>query len=205
MDVFKIGYYYASPDTSCGHSRKGDSITRTEDERFMAHMFHGGSGRSKYSVALALFWICGILCGASLFLMAGSSNASLMRGLVSGSVSIVGLLGVTVLPFLISAYAVSISEPKLLFPVCFGKAFCFSYVSAGILWSFGSAGWLIRWLLMFSEFLTLPVLYGYWQRHISGKHPFSGMETGCILALLILIGSVDYRCISPFLAMLINS
>lgn len=171
----------------------------------MAHTFHRDFCSRKGTAILAVVWICGILCGASVFLVSGKHLLSMMRGLVSGSVSIVGLIGVSVLPFLFSAYAVSISESRLLFPICFCKAFCFAYISVGIFRSFGSAGWIIRWLLMFSELLTLPLLYGYWQRHVSGTCRFSGLETVSILAVLIFIGSVNYRCISPFLAMLINS
>ena len=161
----------------------------------------GGRG---CSVLLAMFWICGILFGASVFLFAGHHLFPLMRGIVSGSVSIVSLLCVTTLPFLFSACSVYVSKPALIFPVCFLKAVGFSYISAGILISYGSSGWLIRWLSMFSNFISLPLLFFFWQRHIGREHNISFLEVFVVLSVLIFIVSIDYCCISPFLAMLIN-
>ena len=174
----------------------------------MACLFHSGESyrrRRGSTLVLALFWISGILSGVAAFCFAGNPLLPMMRGILDGSVSIVGLLCVTVFPFLVSAFAVYICAPWLLFAVSFLKGFLFGFLSAAILVAFGSAGWLIRWFLMFSELVSLPLLYWFWVRNISGERGFSGAEVLVILSLLILIGSVDYCCISPFLAMLINS
>lgn len=157
------------------------------------------------SVFLALSWLSGFFFGSLIFYITGSSFSSLMRGVIYGSVSIVGLMSVSVLPFLISAFAVYISKPSLLLIVSFGKAFLFSFVSLGIMDGFASTGWLIRWLLMFSDLISLPVLYWFWNRHISGDIPFSAAESLLVLSLCILVGSVDYCYVSPFLANLINT
>lgn len=128
----------------------------------------------------------------------------MMRGAASGSVSIAGLLGITTLPFLISAFAVSFSMAWLIFPVCFCKAFAFSFVSLGVLQAFGSAGWLVRLLLLFSDCAGMPLLYGFWLRHLPGGRPVGVWETAFLLAACVLLGSVDYRIISPFLAGLLS-
>lgn len=173
----------------------------------MARIFHHGLPdfwRKGSTTFLALSFLLGLVFGVAVFSAAGDSFLSLMRGILSGSVSIVGLLCVTFLPFLFSAFAVSISEPWLLLPVSFGKAFLFSLVSLGLLQGFGSAGWLVRWLLMFSDLVSLPLLYGFWQRHISGERRYCFAECFALLSFFFLIGSVDYCCISPFLADLIH-
>ena len=162
--------------------------------------------RRKLSVIfLALFWILGIALGIVYAAVCRSHVASLMRGFLSGTVSIVGLLCVSVIPFLFSAFAVLISKPRILFLVAFGKGFFFSFVSCGFLFSLGSAGWLFRLLLMFSDLVSMPVLFWYWQRHISGEACFSAVQSLFVASLLILIGSIDFCCVSPFLALLINS
>ena len=154
--------------------------------------------RKKDRLLLAFFWCAGLFCGMSGYLTAGMSFLPWMRGAVLGSVSIVGLLGITILPFLISALAVSFSIPWLQLLVCFCKAFLFSFVSLGVWQAFGSAGWLAWLLLMFSDCMGMPLLYGFWLRHLSGDSAVGRLETGCYLAAFVLLGSVDYRIISPF-------
>ena len=153
---------------------------------------------------LAFFWLSGLICGILVFLSAGNSLIPLMRSALSAPVSIVGLLCVSMLPFLLSVFAVFVSNPRLILLVSFGKAFFFSLVSLGVIQAFGSAGWFVRWLLLFSDSVSLPLLYWYWCRYISGSREFCGWETCGVLSLGLLIGSVDYCLVSPFLALLIN-
>ena len=160
--------------------------------------------RKSAAVFLALSWLAGLMLGVVLFVHTDGCFSSLMRGALDDTVSIVVRISVAVLPFLFSAFAVYIFKPGLLLPVCFLKAFAFSFVSVGVLSSFGSGGWALRWLLMFTDILSLPVLYFYWRQHISGDVCFSGSGTFFMLSLLILIGCIDCCCISPFLAGLIS-
>ena len=153
---------------------------------------------------LACFWLSGILCGVLAFLSAGRTLVSLMRSTLLVPVSIVGMLCVTILPFLLSAFAVSLSKPVFLLPICFGKAFLFAFVSIGILQAFGSAGWMFRWILLFSDCVCVPLLYWFWLRHISGVRSLYGGEAALMCALGLLIGSVNFSIISPFLAGLID-
>lgn len=149
---------------------------------------------------LAFSFFGGLISGAAAFLFSGDSLLPMMRSSLYCSVSIVSMLLILTLPFLLSALAVSFSEPRLLLLVSYGKAFLFSFVLLGISRAFGSAGWLIRWLLAFGDCATLPLLYLYWQRHISGEVKFSNAECLVFLSLYFLAGSIDYCLIAPFLA-----
>jgi len=105
---------------------------------------------------------------------------------------------------LFSAFAVYISQPVLLIPIAFCKAFLFSYTSIGILTAFGSAGWLIHLLFMFGDILTLPLLWYFWSKFLSDN---CSHAIRCLLPILItaaFIGYTEYRVISPFLANLIS-
>ena len=126
-------------------------------------------------------------------------SVSLMRGALSSTVSIVRLLSVLLLPLLFSALAVFFSKPQLLYPIAFLKAFVFSFVSAGICTGFGSAGWLARPLIMFSDSLSLPMLWLYWLRHIPGRRTFQAADVMVIAGCVGLVGLLDQFLIMPLL------
>ena len=149
-----------------------------------------------------LIWASGLYLGCIVSSESGSSFSPLMRGFFTNTVSIVALISVSVLPFLFSAFAVSIGFSQLLFFICFIKAFSFGFVSGAIYTVFGNVGWLGQLLFMFSDMVSLPLFLLYGVRHISGDRSFSFSEFFFGTAVLILIGSVDFCFVSPVLAML---
>ena len=104
----------------------------------------------------------------------------------------------TVLPVLLSGFAVYIGKPFLLIPIAFWKAFCFSCAGSGVVLAWNSAGWLVGGLALFSSFCTMPVLWWYWLRHIGGNS-FSVRTFLPALTATICIGWMDFLAISPFL------
>lgn len=163
--------------------------------RNFPHLF-----RKWNSVLLALYWCAGLIFGGIGFRCTGNSFLSLMRMVPGGPVSIVSLLTSLLLPFLFSAFAVSCSMPRLLYGVCFFRAFLFSFVSCGTAAAFGSAGWLVWLIFMLPDVVCAAVLYLYCLRHISGHRRFSGLEAGVCMMTAAMLGSLDYFYISPFLA-----
>ena len=151
---------------------------------------------------LSLLWVVGFAFGGVYSFGSGNSNFFMMRSILLDSVSIVSLIAVSYIPFLFSAFAVSMGLLWLLYPICFLKAFCFGFVSTAVCISFGSAGWLMRLLLMFSDIFSLPLLFLYSLRHISDVSKFSFSEFLIIASVFMLIGSVDYCYVLPLLAML---
>ena len=173
---------------------------------FMARFLHhdlSWSDRRIHGCILAVFWSLGILCGIWTQFYADFYSASLMRSTLSGSVSIVSLLCVTVLPFLISAFAVFLSCHWMLHPIAFCRGFLLSFVSLGITASFGSAGWLFRLLLCFSEFVSTPFLYWFWLRCFRGPGDSFVLTCALMASFCLLTGSIDYCLITPFLGDLI--
>ena len=161
------------------------------------------SRRKSIASYLAFVWLAGLLLGSALAMSPGSTSDSLMRSVFSSTVSISGLLATLYLPLLFSAFAVYISQIWLLIPICFFKALFFSYIAAKFSLLLLSGSWLFRFLFLFSDCLTVPVLYLIWYRafHRDRREVFCS----CLLAgfLFLLIGIVDYRCISPFLIRLL--
>lgn len=148
---------------------------------------------------LAFFWCVGLLFGALSAICAGEQTISLMRTLPQGGVSIVSLLVSQSLPFLISAYAVYIHLPWLLFPIAFGKAFTFSLCASLITVTYSSAGWLLRLLLMFSDLALCPLLILFWVRHIRNDRKLKWQELLAFAVAVVVCVYVDQTFVSPFL------
>ena len=151
---------------------------------------------------LAAFFFLGHFLGVWFSGLASEQLTSSMRAVVSSRVSIIGLLSSVVLPFLFSAFAAYLGRPVLLFPIAFWKAFLFSYLGYGLCAAWGSAGWLITFLTMFGSLCAMPVLYWYWRRILA--HRFEMVMSGVVLGILVLIVTVDYYLIIPFLGRIIT-
>ena len=154
-------------------------------------------------VILALSWNLGFLSGLLIAVNGNSAFFSLMRAAASCRVSIVGLWIVTLLPFLLSVIAIYFSRPYLIPVISFIHAFTFGYCVCGIAVAFGSAGWLVRWLMLFSAGCSSPIIYWFWLRHISGTAKSLWTDFALCAVVILFITSLDYRIISPFLANLI--
>ncbi len=171
----------------------------------MARFLHSDffDPRRKFApLLLACAWTFGLLAGAVLFYTAGPLPLSTTPSPPFGQVSVIGLLCVTWLPFLFSAFAVYLSHPGWILSIAFLKGASFSFVSARLLAQFGSAGWLFRMLLMFSDLAMLPLLFIFWLRYLPGDRKIRLSTIAVFLLWSTLIGSLDYCLISPFLASL---
>ena len=150
---------------------------------------------------VVLSWIVGLVAGAACSASAGDSIVSLMCSAVQCRVSFISLLGTMILPFLISAFSVYVQAPFALYIVSFWKAFSHCFVFAGLCLAFPNSYWFIRWFLMFSDSLIIPVLFWFWL-YILAK----GSDRRLIFpvvtcsAAVFMITAIDYRIISAFLA-----
>ena len=160
--------------------------------------------RRKQYIFLALLWLIGLLLGACLAICADPPFTSLMYSAMESPVSIVRLLAVTVLPFLLSAFAVYFHVSRLVFPICFLKAFSLGFCTAGVAISFGNAGWLVRWLLFFTAFSSAPVLLWFFQKCLEGNSGQIWRHFGCACACVAVIAGVDCCVVSPFAATLLS-
>ena len=152
---------------------------------------------------LAFSWFLGTLLGIPAALAANNFLVPMMCQSVQCSVSIPDLLAVTVVPFLLSAFAVSLSEPWLLLIISTFKAFNFSFCACGVRLAFGQSSWLVRFLFLFSDYLLVPLLYLYWVRHIQGQAVRRTWELYCCIGASLVISGIDCFIVAPFLASLI--
>ena len=171
--------------------------------RFL-HSFFSFTSRKNIHGILAFAWLLGLGFGGLAFCYAGESIVSMMPLAASSQLSIVGLLLSTYLPFLLCAGAVFFSMPRLLAAIGFFRAFSYAYVVCAVFAAFGSGGWLIRFLLMFTSTGACILLYWYMGRHVSGLRCFSfGGLVFCLICAGILV-LLDYFHVSPLLRQLLS-
>ena len=162
--------------------------------------------RWKQSSALFLSAVFCIGLVLGVYFAVGYKNAfvTLLSDLRFSSVSIAGLCICAFAPLFLSFIFVLFSCPVALLPLCFCKAFSFAYCSSCCFLNFGNAGWLIRFLFLFSDTCSLLPLLWFGLRHIDGSLNLVKRDFIICNAFLLLICSLDYFCISPFFMMLIN-
>ena len=160
--------------------------------------------RNSAIALLLLIWFFGLLLGSYLAAVSGESFFLLMRTAASSRVSIVGLIASSFLPFLFSAFAVYTNKYKLLYICCFSKALMFAWCAFASAAAYQSAGWLVRCFLQFSDILLIPVFCWFSIRQVSGVSTLKRDLSLCT-ALFVLVGSLDYCVVSPFLVMLIDN
>ena len=155
------------------------------------------------AIILAFVFSVGILAGAFIAQLTDTSYFLMMRTASDYRVSIVALLPSAALPLLFSAFAVYISQTWLLIPIAFLKAFLFGFLSFGLITLNPDSGWLLRFLVMFTDCLSIPVLFWFWIRCYDAKNFFT---TTIIAAFLLITGIslLDYQYISPFLVNLLS-
>ena len=149
--------------------------------------------------SLFIFGSVGLILGTLLAANANSSILPMMRLSDFGSVSIVFHLVAQLLPFLIAAYAVSISRRWLLNAVCSCKLFSLAYTGALIWIAFGSAGWLVRFLFLFSDIILSPVFCWYCFRRLMGDFD-EKKDIWICLGITVITALIYCLFISPFLA-----
>ena len=159
--------------------------------------------RKGMSLILAICWINGIVFGVFCYSASPPEVISLMHRMLPCSVSIVGLLNAALIPFLLSALLIALSMPVMLIGLCFLKAFLFSFVSMGVLACAGSGGWLLRYLFLFSDCVTLPVLFGYWFGCVSTPKKSRLVLATCVVFLVLsLVTILDYHVIAPIVCVI---
>lgn len=155
-------------------------------------------------VALSAVWTMGLMSGVFLLSCVRDSAPALMRPAVYGQVSIVGLLGGILLPFLISWIATSLSMLWLLYAVCFFRAALFGFCALGISLGFGSAGWLVGLLVLLPDALTMPALFWFCLRRLNGGGRAWVRDAGICCICIAVAGAVEICLAAPFLAELLS-
>ncbi len=146
---------------------------------------------------LSAVWLAGLLIGILLSSQMDRSIFTALRPILSERTSIIYHFAIVALPFLFAAYCIAIHKSKLLFFICFLKAVHFSFCGHLLYHAYGSAGWLVRFLLQFTEIFTMPILFAYCLRNISCGYDSAQRDLLICLILVAFMSCIDYFVISP--------
>jgi hypothetical protein len=152
----------------------------------------------KPSTLLSWIWLFGLLLGFAVAFVSRDNITPLLSKVVPVIVSVPVKLLILSLPFLLSAFAVSIDRYGWLLLICGVKAFCFSFSCFLICLCYGQAGWLACGLFLFGELSSLPCLFFYWLRHLSIKGGDPMHIRVIIFILVAVFVIIDYRILSPY-------
>ena len=147
---------------------------------------------------LCCFGCIALILGTLFAAFADASVFSVMRRAAFAPVSIVMSLAAQLIPFLIAAYAASILRLKLIYAVCGCKLFFFAYTGALIWIAFGSVGWLIRFLFLFSDIILVPLFCWYCFRRTMGGFDEKKDLWICV-GVCVITALLNCLFISPFL------
>ena len=143
-------------------------------------------------------WIVGCCAGVAIFQANKALCLSLMYGVGTCKVSVVGLLTCTAMPFLATAISCIMGSWIPVYMLAFIKAMSYSVCSASIFGLYGTGGWVAQFLLLFSENASIVLLFALWicLAHRVGNQRSRYIRISLICALLCCI--VNVFLISPF-------
>ena len=160
------------------------------------------SRQSRY-IVFCLFWLAGFLLGMVLVAGLDGSLFSLMRPAFGGWVSIIRQFAALILPFLFAAFAAYSNKPFFVQFLCLLKACGFTFCGMAINSAYGSAAWLVRFLLQFSDTLTLPIFCWFCLQILRKKCVVLNDLIICIVFAAIFV-CIEHFAVLPFLAELID-
>ena len=160
--------------------------------------------RRRTCMALFAFSACfGLATGVRSASLMGLSSLAMLASSASAVASPMGLASGALLPFLLSAWASWIGLEGLTVLVCLMKAFAFGLLGGGLGLVFGSAAWLVRLLLLFSDWICFPLLCWFCLRRLTGRHRELWTDLAVCGTLAPLVVFLEVSVIAPFLASLL--
>lgn len=148
-------------------------------------------------------WFAGLSLGFIAVRFHGDTLVSCLSQAV-GSPASIATPFMALFPLLISALAVILLHPGLLYIICFVRGTVLTMMLQALVCVFDDGACLAAVFLLFSSLSFSPVLLWYWWRRLCLRMVcFKPDTVVCVMAGLI-IGGIDYWFISPFLVDIIN-
>lgn len=150
---------------------------------------------------IILSWVLGSL--SSVFILFQYSF-SLMCPLILDRVSIVAMIVSLISPIVLLYILLNWCNIFFVIPVIYLKAFLYMSCYFSITLSFGSAGWLVRSLVLISDSICVILILFLCYQYITRNSTVFYRSFKISILIMFLIGSLDYYIISPFIMMLLN-
>ena len=158
----------------------------------------------RYVYRLLLFWSFGFGVGVCAGGLLPSYIFALMRMSFYERVSIVGALVINFLTLFLTVLAVRFKQRFILYMLCIIKALAFGLSLVGIGYAFGSAGWLIFWIVFIPLFIDSAVFLRIVFRNREWDRRRTTGDIVCSSIILLAVVFMDYLMVSPFITGLLN-
>lgn len=146
---------------------------------------------------LSLSWLTGIVIGFGLSFILKAQSVPLMTAASDCGISIAGLCFIILTPVLISLISYRLSKLWPIYFWSFVRGVYWGHSIPVMLWSFGTAAWLLHFLLSFSNVITLVPMFCFWLQCIRPEGSIPHKYVRLILIISICVGLIDYFLISP--------
>ena len=156
------------------------------------------SERYRNFLSFCIAYLLGLIAGA--LYITHYPFVALMRLLVYPQMSIMIGVAVSALPFVILYILCRCSAFWLIFHVAFFKAFIFMYCYGSVTLAFADAGWLVRYLLLFSDCLSVPILLWYAAGKLLGRKGSRDPDQRLLICIICILAirCIDSYVVSPF-------
>jgi hypothetical protein len=146
---------------------------------------------------LSAVWIFGLLAGLCSISVSPASVFYVMYSPLNNALTLTGLLLTQTFPLIISCIIYRSEKLFLILPVVFLKAFSFLYCTLGVVIAYADAGWMMRYLILFSDSCVVVLLLWFWIRNFTGREVCFFRDFLICLSTVIVICLVDYFVIYP--------
>ncbi len=153
---------------------------------------------------LLLVWTCTLIFSTTAGRLFASEHTSWMRQALISQVSIVGAVMCNVLPVLLTAAAAFLGSSWLIYLLSAWKGFSLGFFASACIGCFGSAGWLVKTLLLFPQTVCTCIFWWLWIRLRRGGRGVSGCGLACSLVLTFGNAAVFYYGVAPYLRSLLE-
>ena len=157
-----------------------------------------------HTITLLICWCVFLFIGIYTALRVNVQSLLMMRESLMTSTSIFGLACVALFPLLLSVVAFRSGRFLLLVTTVCIKAYAFAFTCCCIYSIFSDAGWMMRWLLVFTDSILLIALMYYWIRNTLQPPANAVRGAGGYLILSSLMIAVDCCFISPLIITLLR-
>lgn len=159
--------------------------------------FYRNSASHRVVLFPVLLWLSGIVLGILLAFILRDNSVMIIAAAVQHRVSIFGLCFVLVLPCIVSivAYKSSAFWPSCILTLA--RGICFGHAIPATLWAFGTAAWLLHFLLSFSNLMIQVPFFVIEFDYLSTNRYMQYKKVLLLLFFATIIGLFDYFIVSP--------
>lgn len=167
--------------------------------RFL-HRFCSGLFCRVQLYMLFVFWTFGLMFGAAFVSESDMAFQELIREAAVREASVSVLLINALLPLLSSLFAGLFLNHLWVYPICFFRGVSYGFISCGVFSAFSAAGWMIRWLLLFSGTVCNVLLFLIWIGFLIGKkRNLFPLRLAPLFGVLVFTVYFDCSYVAPML------